>query len=275
MKNIKGFTLIEILVATTVALIMVSAIYMAINSALNSSGGMERKVLAVQDVRGALELMAMEIRMASYNPTNPVDSLATIWRSNGTPGTPGVFGSQIAAFCTTTLCCDPSTCAVSPLCSWHGIQEATANSITIEMDIDGAVDGYGQPDGNGKLTEANEIIRYNYVQAGSERYITRESNCGGAQSFLGDSVASGNPRTVRVINADLNPQIPVFRYFDEQGTQLLIDTNAGNNTTKIPNIRMIEITLAVETDEINPDTKQRRMMIYSSRELLRNHHFSQ
>jgi hypothetical protein len=34
---------------------------------------------------------------------------------------------------------------------------------------------------------------------------------------------------------------------------------------------MIEITLAVETDEINPDTKQRRRMIYSTREILRNH----
>jgi len=44
----------------------------------------------------------------------------------------------------------------------------------------------------------NEIIRYNYDMANQR--ITRETNCGGAQPFLGDTVASGNPRTVLVVN---------------------------------------------------------------------------
>jgi len=47
--------------------------------------------------------------------------------------------------------------------------------------------------------------------------------------------------------------------------------NILNAGTQIPNIRMIEITLAVQTDEIDPSTKQRRDMIYSTREVLRNH----
>jgi hypothetical protein len=137
------------------------------------------------------------------------------------------------------------------------------------MDISGGAGG----DGNGLImgspAENNEIITYAYVTAGADRVITRTTNCGGAQPFLGDFSASGNPRTVRVINADLG--IPVFRYFDGQETSWAIDTNAGVNAAQIPNIRMIEITLAVETDEINPDTKQRRRMIYSTREILRNH----
>jgi hypothetical protein len=144
---------------------------------------------------------------------------------------------------------------------------ATADSITVEMDI---ADGAGG-DGQGVLTENNEIISYNYVSAGTDRLITRNTNCGGAQPFLGDFVASGNPRTVRVINNDPLINIPIFRYFDGQGTLLAIDTATGANTAQIPNARMIEITLAVETDEINPDTKQRRRMIYSTREILRNH----
>jgi hypothetical protein len=183
--------------------------------------------------------MAMEIRMASYNPTFANNN--AIWRN-------------------------PATCAGitgNPL--WRGIQVATANSMTVEMDI---ADGAGG-DGQGVLTENNEIISYNYVSAGADRLITRNTNCGGAQPFLGDFVASGNPRTVRVINGDLG--IDVFRYFDGQGTLWAIDTATGANTVQIPNIRMIEITLAEETDEISPDTKQRRRMIYSTREILRNH----
>lgn len=243
--NNRGFTLIEILAAVAVSLIMLAAIGAAIESGLRSSGGIERKVTAQQDVRAALELMAMEIRMASYNPTFANDNALWI---------------------------NPAACAgnsVNPP-SWRGIQTATADSITVEMDIS---DGAGGGDGNGLImgapAENNEIISYNYVTADPNRLITRNTNCGGAQPFLGDFSASGNPRTVRVINFDLG--IPIFRYLDGQGNPLAIDTTTGANTAQIPNIKMIEITLAVETDEINPDTKQRRRMIYTTREVLRNH----
>jgi len=241
MNNSRGFTLIEILVAAAVSLIMLFAIGAAIESASRSSGGIERKVTAQQDVRAALELMAMEIRMASYNPT--FANINALWRN-------------------------PAACAgLSANPTWKGIQAATADSITVEMDIS---DGAGG-DGQGVLAENNEIINYTYVSAGADRYITRETNCGGAQPFLGDVAGGVNPRTVRVVNADINPQIPLFRYFDGQGNLLNIDSSTGVNTAQIPNIRMIEITLAVDTDEINPDTKQRRRMIYSTREIVRNH----
>ena len=242
MNNSRGFTLIEILVATAVSLILLFAIGAAIESALRSSGGIERKVTAQQDVRSALELMAMEIRMASYNPT---------------------FANNNA------LWLNPAACAgFSANPTWKGIQVATANSIAVEMDISGAAGGDGNGLIMGTAAETNEIISYNYVSAGADRLITRNTNCGGAQPFLGDFSASGNPRTVRVINADLG--IPMFRYFDGQGNLWAIDTATGVNTAQIPNTRMIEITLAVETDEINPDTKQRRRMIYTTREVLRN-----
>ena len=274
MKNTKGFTLIELLVAAAVSLILVFAIGMAIESALRSSGGIERKVIAQQDVRGTLEIMAMEIRMASYNPLfgqEPVTgNVDRFWRGAG---------------CGATLCCDQNSCPL-PLdtrCQRRGIQEATTTSITVQMDISDRLDGYNLPDGNGQImggpAETNEIIRYNYVTAGGDRYITRETNCGGAQPFLGDAVASLHPLTVRVSNEDIpdpdNPgnPLPVFRYFDALGNRVV--PGAGGNLTdnQIHDLRMIEITLAVETEEINPDTKQRRRMIYSSRETLKNHIF--
>jgi Tfp pilus assembly protein PilW len=255
MNDARGFTLVEIAISIAVSLIMIFAIGMAIESASRSSGGIERKVTAQQDVRGALELMAMEIKMASYNPSFSL----TIWRSDGNPGG--------ANFCT----------AQSANQGFLGIQEAQPNSITVEMDISGGTDANGNPDGNGALigavAETNEIIRYNFVQAGTDRYITRETNCGGAQPFLGDIIASGRPRTVRVINADADVLVPVFRYFDGQGVELLFA--AGTGRVCMPgcsaDIRMIEITLAVETDEIDPSTKLTRRMIYKTRETLRNY----
>jgi type II secretory pathway pseudopilin PulG len=250
MNNARGFTLVEIAIAICVSLIMLFAIAMAIESASRSSGGIERKVTAQQDVRGALEIMALEIKMASYNPSFST----TIWMSDGNPGG--------ANFCTT-----PSANQ-----AWKGIQEATANSITVEMDISGGFDANNNPDGNGALTESNEIIRYNFVQTGNDRYISRETMCGGAQPFLGDIIASGRPRTVRVINADADVLVPVFRYFDGQGIELLFAAGVGRVCMPgcTTDIRMIELTLAVETDEIDPSTQQTRRMIYKTRETLRN-----
>lgn len=248
MNDARGFTLVEIAISIAVSLIMIFAIGMAIESASRSSGGIERKVTAQQDVRGALEIMALEIKMVSYNPSVST----TIWRSDGNPG-----GG--AAFCNTQ----------SANQAYKGIQEARANSITVEMDVLGGLDGNGNPDGNGFLTENNEIVRYNFVQTGNDRYITRETNCGGGQPFLGDIIASGHPRTVRIINADADVLVPVFRYFDGQGVELLFPAG-GANDANIPNIRMIEITLAIETEEIDPSTGQTRRMIYKTRETLRN-----
>lgn len=251
MNDARGFTLVEIAIAIAVSLIMIFAIGMAIESASRSSGGMERKVTAQQDVRGALEIMALEVKMASYNPSLST----TVWRSDGNPG-----GG--AAFCTTQ----------SANQAYKGVQEAQPNSISVEMDVVGGLDANGNPDGNGALTENNEIIRYNFVQTGNDRYITRETNCGGAQPFLGDIIASGRPRTVRVINADADVLVPVFRYFDGQQVELLFA--AGTGRVCMPgcsaDIRMIEITLAVETDEIDPSTGLTRRMIYKTRETLRN-----
>jgi hypothetical protein len=191
--------------------------------------------------------MAMEIRMASYNPTS-----AVVWQGDAAAGG-GITACNAASLNQT----------------YRGIQEATANSITVEMDISG---GPG-PDGQGALTEPNEIISYNLSNA-PEEYITRGTNCGAPQPFLGDVsdvTTSGRPRTVRVINSTLG--IPIFRYFNGQGVELLFAAGAGSVCMPgcTPNIRMIEITLAVETDEVDPATKQPRRMIYSTRELIRNH----
>lgn len=238
MRSHKGFTLIELLVTMVITVILMMAIYGAINSAQRSTQGIERKVTAQQDVRAALELMAMEIRMASFNP----NFVTNIW-------------------------VDPGNCfSASGSQTYQGIQSATNNLITIEMDIN-----ENSVITNNTNTDPNETIAYVYDAA--NQYITRMTNCSGnAQPFLGETAASGRPRTVRVINDinsngayDAGVDIPVFRYYNGNGTELV------SFPADIPNIRRIDITLAVETAEIDPMTNQRRRLIYSTSVTPRNH----
>ncbi len=223
MKKQKGFTLVEILISIVVGMVILLAVYAAVVTGQRSTSGIERKVIAGQDARAALELMSIEIQMASFNPTMTTG----IWRD------PGACGSSAAS---------PGN---------MGIQAASATSISVEMDVNES----------GAITDAsNEVITYTYDAA--IQYITRETNCGGAQPFLGDTEASGRPRIVRVINT---AAVPVFRYYNGQGTEL---TSFPGD---IPNIARIEITLWVETEDVDPNLQQRRRFIYSTSVIPRNH----
>jgi prepilin-type N-terminal cleavage/methylation domain-containing protein len=236
MKNNRGFTLPEVLVAMAVGMVILTAIYAAVISGQRSSGAIQRKVTTFQDARAALELMAAEIQMASYNP-----NLTTgIWRTNAcalAAGDPVVQGNR-------------------------GIQAANPNSITIEMDIDGT---------GALMDHTDEIITYTYL-GGANLNITRATNCGGAQPFLGGALADGSI-TTRVVN-DINMDgsfnsgdIPVFRYFDGSGAEI----SPASLPTHTSDIARIEIALVVETQDIDPDIHQRRRMIYSTSVIPRNH----
>ncbi len=230
MKKPAGFTLVEVLISIFVGMIIIGAIYAAVSTGQRSTANIERKVVAGQDARAALELMAIEIQMASYNPTYA----------------PGIW-------------VDPATClAGSGIQNYRGIQAATNSSITVEADISGSgSDGDGVVGGS-----SNEIISYTYNAA--NQYITRSTNCGSAFPFLGDTAASGRPRSVRVINTDA---MPVFQYFDARGVQI----TTAQLPAAIPNIARIDVTLWVETEDVDSNTGQRRRLVYSTSVIPRNH----
>lgn len=227
-KKDNGFSLVEILIALSVGSLVVLSIYALLEAVQRSTVGLERKVSAHQDTRAALELMAQEIRMASFNPT----SVEGIWRKY--TATCGEFsGTQ----------------------SYRGIQEATDNSITVEMDIN-ENQTIAVPNDN----NPSEIIRYNY----SNKFISRRTNCDPTpEPFLGDS--SSGSRFVRVVNDEAG--IAIFKYYN--GKNALI--SESNLPAKIPDIRRIEITLIVETEDIDPNTNQRKRMTYSTSVIPRNH----
>jgi len=231
MKNNKnGFTLVEILVALFIGTLMLMAIYAVVNSAQQSSSGIEKKVTAQQDARSALDLMAMEIRMASYNP----NLMPNIWVDTGN-------------------CFSAATNQ-----NYRGIQEATATSLTVEMDID---------DSSSVSDHANEVIRYNYNAV--NQYITRSTNCGVSQPFLGATNANEANKTVLVVNNSPDPAVPIFRYYDGSGVEIPVNgTDLGG---RIPDIRRVEITLVLDTAYNGPGVSGRKRIIYSTSIIPRNH----
>ena len=229
MKTKNGFTLIEVLIALVVGALMMVGVYSVVTLTQKSSAGMDRKIIAQKDVRSGLDLMALEIRMASYNSS--LDN--TVWRS--------------AADCT----------AVAANPTYKGIQVATSDMITIEMDAnDNSVI-------NGTANNPNEIIEYNYDAANLR--VTRRTNCGNALPFLGDTAASGRPRIVRVVNNAVN--VPVFRYYDYKNELIA----PASLPAQIPLINTVEITLVADTEDIDPATHARRRIVYSTRVIPRNH----
>ena len=109
LRRVGGFTLVELLFALFVGGLLMTAVYLTMISGQKSSTGVERKVAAQQDVRAALDIMAMEIGMASYNPFFSLPG--QIW-------------------------VNPATCrgvAANP--EYKGIQVAGPMGITVEMDI--------------------------------------------------------------------------------------------------------------------------------------------
>jgi prepilin-type N-terminal cleavage/methylation domain-containing protein len=226
MKNDRGFTLLEMIISLAIGVVVLAAIYAMVNVGQKSTVNTERKVYAHQDARSAMEMMSLEIQMASYNPRPDLVS-STFWVS-------------------------PANCTASANQSYGGIQQATASVITIQMNLN-ATGAIGD--------NPNESITYTYDTV--NQYITRSLDCGsGSHPFLGNT--PGNPRAVRVINTS---DVPVFRYFNAAGTEI----TSASLPAGIPDIARIDITLWVETEDVDMNTGQRKKIVYSTSVIPRNH----
>jgi len=123
--NSKGFTLVETLIALVISTFILGALLVASLASQQAASGIEQKVDVQQDVRAALDLMSMEISMASYNPL--VNKTNVQWKD--------------------------VACALPGISINRGIQQANGSNMTVEMDLNG----------EGLVTGTNELITYAYA----------------------------------------------------------------------------------------------------------------
>jgi hypothetical protein len=186
-----------------VGIVIIAAVYSAMNLALRFSANTDRKVITQQDTRAVLDLMAMEIRMASYNPTMSL----TTWSGN-------VLGN-----------CSASNISLTQ--AFKGIQVANANQIAIAMDLDNS----------GTIGNvANEYIVYSYDGAST---LNRSVSCVGA-AILGGTAPFTNVRNAAVLPTPI-PLFQYFDRNDQptalipniRRIQITIVTDtAANDTTQ-------------------------------------------
>lgn len=242
--NIKknGFTLMELIVAMGVGLVIMAAVYSSMNMAQRSSVSVGRKVVTQQDARTVLDLMAMEIRMASYNPVMSPDIWSTI-PSNA------------------TTCTQMGLAAPDP--NNKGIQIATANKILIAMDLTVPPNGV-----IGAIGDSNEYIMYSYNGTYS---ITRNVSCGSNQPILGGADSATLVRNDDQINPLTNNKpMPLFQYFNNIGTNLA-DITGAVPSASIPAIRRIRITIVADTENSDSLTGKVKRMTYTTDVLVKNH----
>jgi prepilin-type N-terminal cleavage/methylation domain-containing protein len=249
----KGFTLVELLAVIAISIIVMLAIYATMEMGQHSSGVTGRRVVTQQDTRSVLDLMTMEIRMASYAPAG--------WGTATGQVNPQAFNPAV------NPPCNNGTGGGTPLNK--GIQWADANSIAIEMDLntDTLIDIT-------KVGAANELIYYSYVVDNANNgigHIARQVGCNGPLT----PILGGVGAETEIVNSiktrpavDPNPT-PLFRYFDNTDTDI---TNAiAADQTNIKNIRRIEITIVADTAYTDPQMQSVNRMIYSTSFILRNH----
>lgn len=89
-KNNQGFTLIELIIAMAICVMVIAGIFSAFRSQETTQLTQEQVVEMQQNLRGALEIMSKEIRMAGYDPD--IEYGAGIVRAgDGTSADPLIF----------------------------------------------------------------------------------------------------------------------------------------------------------------------------------------
>ncbi len=233
----KGFTLVELLIALAVGAIIMTAVYGVMNMAQQSSSSIDRKTLTQQDTRAVMNLMAMEIRMASFNRRNNSAVWATV---PSAASVPACTQMGLAAAVTAR----------------KGIQLAGDNEILIAMDLN-ADNIIGPDPADPTKAAANEYIYYNLNNQG----IIRNVNCGGNQTILGGAGSS-----TLVVNPSTSP---MFTYYNEADQDISAVVKSAPNTN-IPLIRRIRITIVAKVEkqgsqfEVSPIT-------YTTDVLVKNH----
>lgn len=162
--NTSGFTLIELMMAMTIAIIIMASIYIAYRSQSRIYTAQESVAELQQNIRAALGLLTRDIRMAGFDPTD--SDIAAIVDNE-------TFSDGAAPTTTETVNSDASQLA-----------------FTADLDGDGAIDQVAQDsNGDGVIDMSDmEQIAYRLNGTNLQRYTTL--NAGYVPASLADPDSS-------------------------------------------------------------------------------------
>lgn len=229
--------MIELLIAMAVGMTILLAISSMMDIGLKSSSGVGRRVVTQQDARAVLDLMAMEIGMASFNPliTNQT------WDN-----------------------ANNSCACVAMVKARNGIQVANANQIGVAMDLNGTTST-----AHLICDVPNEYIIYLYDSVDNGR-IRRAVSCGTPETILG-----GTGSSTMVRNNLTSPVTPLFQYFDVAGTDIsdsvIATPDAVAGSGGIRDIRRIRINIVADVETQQGSAFRTTRRTYTTDVLVRNH----
>jgi prepilin-type N-terminal cleavage/methylation domain-containing protein len=137
-NEIKGFSLVELLVSMMIGLLILFSVYQAFTIQSKNFKTQEINAEMLQNARVGIDFIDRELRMAGYNPTRTLN------------------------YCTGT-----NTATITPCV---GITSAAGNSISFTADLNG--NGNLTPDN----TNPNENITYTVYTSGGVMYLGRTVN---------------------------------------------------------------------------------------------------
>lgn len=205
-KATDGFTLVELLIYMMLLGVAMASIYSVFISNVKSHASQENSIEMIQDLRGSIDIMVREIRMAGCNPMDKV-----LTPPIGFTHTQGTYGDAED-------------------------QDTDADSIHFTMDIDD----------DEAITSSNEDITY-YLDE-SENVIRRRTAITGTFDRLAENITG-----------------LVFQYYKSDGTEL-VNPTAG----QLADIHTVLITITAETDQVDPNTLQKKDRVISTRVRVRN-----
>ncbi len=232
-----GYTLVELMIFVMVSALIIAAVYAAVVMAQRSSSSVDKKTITQQDARLVLDMMAMNIRNASYNSLHK--------QSIG-------------------LWLDLNDNLLTAENGLYGIQAADQYNILVEMDLNG--------DGNITIG-TNEAVYYKYNAANNQ--ITYNNQIVPGANSVNDQALFGGAGTGTLVHNN-QVAVPLFRYFDGSGNELLpVNTGAQSQLVLNPAlnraIMRITITIVADTEVNDPITGAPKRMVYTTDVLVKNH----
>lgn len=250
MRSQKGFSLIELMVATAVLLLMMAGVFSQINKLQQASQREEVKRDMFQNGREVMDQLNRDLHSAGFPNRNMYNRSVT-------------WGSAIA---------NPDNTKGSAV----GLVMASPTQIMFEGDVDndGIVDSVayayvtappaGTPAG---ITCSNAAGFGCFVRAQIAKLNAGPlpTASGGAQTTLANYQVALQNVTAPGANS------PVFAYFDSSGN--VIDASAGlvYPSSVLASIRTIKVTLNLQGESPDPQTRQRPVAVLTLTSRLSNY----